>query len=294
MIYSQHFQLRYPPFGLTPDTRFYVELSQHQEALAVLKMALNDGEGFIKVTGEVGTGKTLLCRKLLQEAEPDWLIAWVPDPCLTPQELRRGLASELGLNAVRDLESPELQQLLQKQLIALSTQQRVILIIDEAQALPDDTLETLRLLTNLETEQRKLLQVVLFGQPELNTKLATYRFRQLRQRITFSYHLSCMSAGQIQEYLSIRLRRAGATKPLFNSFAISAIAQYSRGIPRLVNILAHKGLMLAYGEGRHKVNWRHIRYAAMDTEDVLLRPYRWLIATALLLLLLAGYGWSLR
>ncbi|MBU2114324.1 MAG: AAA family ATPase [Gammaproteobacteria bacterium] len=272
-MYQRHFQLQQLPFGLTPDTRFFVPLQQHQDVLAVLKTALNAGEGFIKVTGEVGSGKTLLCRLLLQQAEPDWQLAYLPDPCLTPLELRWALALELGLQYSGNIDPPQLMQLLQRQLMLLAAQgKKTIVLLDEAQALPDETLEALRLITNLETEQRKLLQVVLFGQPELNRRLATYRFRQLRQRITFSSHLNLMSAKQVSAYLQQRMTQAGADQAVFRSSAVAAISRYSRGIPRLVNVLAHKALLLAYGEGLPVVGSRHVRLAALDTEDVSPKP----------------------
>ena len=272
-MYQRHFQLQQLPFGLTPDTRFFVPLQQHQDVLAVLKTALNAGEGFIKVTGEVGSGKTLLCRMVLQQAEPDWQLAYLPDPCLTPLELRWALALELGLHYSGNIDPPQLMQLLQRQLMLLAAQgKKTIVLLDEAQALPDETLEALRLITNLETEQRKLLQVVLFGQPELNRRLAAYRFRQLRQRITFSSHVNLMSAKQVSAYLQQRMTQAGADQAVFRSAAVAAISRYSRGIPRLVNVLAHKALLLAYGEGLPVVGSRHVRLAALDTEDVSPKP----------------------
>lgn len=272
-MYQQHFQLQHLPFGLTPDTRFFVPLQQHQDVLAVLKTALNTGEGFIKITGEVGSGKTLLCRMLLQQADSDWQLAYLPDPYLTPLELRWALALELGLHYSGNIDPPQLLQLLQRQLMLLCAQgKKTIILLDEAQALPDETLEALRLLTNLETSQRKLVQVVLFGQPELNQRLAKYRFRQLRQRITFSSHLTVMSKKQVAAYLQLRMQQAGSAAILFRPAAISAISRYSRGIPRLVNILAHKALLLTYGEGGPEVKARHVRLAALDTEDVSPKP----------------------
>jgi MSHA biogenesis protein MshM len=275
-MYQRHFQLQQLPFGLTPDTRFFVPLQQHQDVLAVLKTALNAGEGFIKISGEVGSGKTMLCRMLLQQAEHDWQLAYLPDPCLTPLELRWALALELGLQYSGNIDPPQLLQLLQRQLVLLAAQgKKTIVLLDEAQALPDDTLEALRLLTNLETEQRKLLQVVLFGQTELNRRLSSYRFRQLRQRITFSSHLSLMSRKQVAAYLHQRMQQAGASAALFRPAAEASISRYSRGIPRLVNVLAHKALLLAFGEGRAVVSSRHVRLAALDTEDVSPKPKAW-------------------
>lgn len=275
-MYQRHFQLNQMPFGLTPDTVFFVPLQQHQDVLAVLKTALAAGEGFIKICGEVGSGKTLLCRKLLQQADADWQLAYLPDPCLTPLELRWALALELGLKFSANIDPPQLLQLLQRQLLLLAAQgKKTIVLLDEAQALPDDTLEALRLLTNLETEQRKLMQVVLFAQPELNQKLAGSGFRQLRQRITFSCNLSLMTSGQVKVYLQRRLQRAGAQRNLFSRPAQYALSQYSRGIPRLLNILAHKALLLAYGEGKARAGYQHVRLAAFDTEDVKSKAHSW-------------------
>ena len=269
MLYLRHFGLQQTPFSLTPNTAFYVDLPQHHEALEVLNTALNVGEGFIKVTGEVGTGKTMLCRKLMNDAPEDWVIAYIPDPYLSPLELRWAFATELGLKQADTVDNQQLLQLLQHRLVALAAEgKRVVLIIDEAQALPDDTLEALRLLTNLETEQRKLLQVVLFGQPELDKRLASYKFRQLRQRVSFSYLLRGMSFYEVQAYISTRIDIAGVRQPLFSRGALKAIWKYSRGIPRLVNVLSHKGLMLAFGENKLQVDTKHLRYAAKDTEDV--------------------------
>jgi len=269
MLYLRHFGLQQTPFSLTPNTAFYVDLPQHHEALEVLNTALNVGEGFIKVTGEVGTGKTMLCRKLMNDAPEDWVIAYIPDPYLSPLELRWAFATELGLKHADTVDHQQLLQLLQHRLVALAAEgKRVVLIIDEAQALPDDTLEALRLLTNLETEQRKLLQVVLFGQPELDKRLASYKFRQLRQRVSFSYLLRGMSFYEVQAYISTRIDIAGVRQPLFSPGALKAIWKYSRGIPRLVNVLSHKGLMLAFGENKLQVDTKHLRYAAKDTEDV--------------------------
>lgn len=289
-MYQRHFHLQQMPFGLTPDTAFFVPLQQHQDVMAVLQTALAQGEGFIKVCGEVGSGKTLLCRKLLQQAAADWQLAYIPDPCLSPLELRWALALELGLKHSANIEPPQLLQLLQRQLMLLAAQgKKAIVLIDEAQALPDDTLEALRLLTNLETEQRKLLQVVLFAQPELNSRISSYRFRQLRQRITFSTELSLLSRNQVNAYLQQRLLQAGSTRMLFSAMALRALSKHSRGIPRLVNILAHKALLLAFGEGKAVATYQHVRLAAIDTEDVQTKPLlSWRLALSTLLLTVAG------
>jgi MSHA biogenesis protein MshM len=288
-MYLSHFQLEQMPFSLTPNTAFYVELIPHQQAFEVLETALAAGEGFIKIVGEVGTGKTLLCRKLLHHAQEHWRLAYVPDPCLSPTELRWALAAELGLQYSGNIDHQQLQQLLQRHLMLLAArQQQVILVIDEAQALPDETLEALRLLTNLETEQRKLMQVVLFAQPELDQRLRQHRFRQLRQRISFSYQLRAMTATEVFAYVQTRLAIAGNPQLKFSMSALRLLANASRGVPRLVNLLAHKALMLAYGRGQQSITRSHIQAAAHDTEDVRLHHYNRFAVMAVLLLSVVG------
>ena len=269
-MYLSHFGLRELPFTLTPNTSFYVDLPCHHEAFQVLQTALGMGEGFIKVTGEVGTGKTLICRKLLNDLPEQFLAAYIPDPYLTPDELRWALAGELGLEVDANLNGPKLMQALQKHLIERARQGKsVVLIVDEAQALPFESLEALRLFSNLETEQRKLVQVVLFGQSELDGRLAAPELRQLRQRISFSYELRPLSDKEISIYVERRLSKAGYDKAvqLFTPRALKMLIKASRGIPRLVNILSHKALMLSYGQGQKEVLKRHLQAAVHDTED---------------------------
>ncbi|HHQ4540921.1 TPA: MSHA fimbrial biogenesis protein MshM [Aeromonas veronii] len=279
-MYLTHFGLQEAPFSLTPNTGFYYGLPPHEEALQVLNWALAQGEGFIKVTGEVGTGKTLLCRKLLSElgseARPVRL-AWLPNPHLTPAELRIALALELGL-AVRDQSELDLTDRIHRHLISLHQQgSRVVVLIDEAQALPDETLEAIRLFGNLETESSKLLQIVLFGQPELDARLAKPHLRQLRQRIGFSYCLRPLRFDETRAYLEHRLQISGYRgAPLFVGRAMRMLWRASRGIPRLINILAHKCLMLAYGQGGRRIDSRLVRLAIRDTDDASrFAPLRW-------------------
>lgn len=288
-MYLTHFGLQEAPFSLTPNTGFYYGLPPHEEALQVLNWALAQGEGFIKVTGEVGTGKTLLCRKLLSElgseARPVRL-AWLPNPHLTPAELRIALALELGL-AVRDQSELDLTDRIHRHLISLHQQGcRVVVLIDEAQALPDETLEAIRLFGNLETESSKLLQIVLFGQPELDARLAKPHLRQLRQRIGFSYCLRPLRFDETRAYLEHRLQVSGYRgAPLFAGRAMRLLWRASRGIPRLINILAQKCLMLAYGQGVRQIDSRLVRLAIRDTDDASrFAPRRWWP----LLLLLGG------
>ncbi|HDX8370871.1 TPA: MSHA fimbrial biogenesis protein MshM [Aeromonas dhakensis] len=270
-MYLNHFGLQEAPFGLTPNTGFYYGLPPHEEALQVLNWALAQGEGFIKVTGEVGTGKTLLCRKLLSELgseERPVRLAWLPNPHLSPAELRIALALELGL-PVRDQSELDLTDRIHRHLISLHRQgSRVVVLIDEAQALPDETLEAIRLFGNLETESSKLLQIVLFGQPELDSRLAKPHLRQLRQRIGFSYCLRPLRFDETRAYLEHRLHISGYRgAPLFGGSALRQLWRASRGIPRLINILAQKCLMLAYGQGARQIDGRLVRLAVRDTDD---------------------------
>ncbi|MFB2681417.1 ExeA family protein [Shewanella mangrovisoli] len=276
-MYLKHFGLSQTPFSLTPNTGFFFGLSPHVEALQVLQTALQTGEGFIKVTGEVGTGKTLICRKLINELPQGFHCAYLPNPYLTPAELRWAVANELGLKYTSEIDQQQLTGLIQQQLLALSAHgHAIVLVLDEAQALPDESLEALRLFTNLETESRKLLQVVLFGQPELDERLKRQAFRQLRQRITFSYSLRPLTWDETDAYIRYRLAVAGyAGQALFSPKLTRKIAEASRGIPRLINILAHKALMLSFGEGATQVRMAHIKGAIQDTEDASRGSQRW-------------------
>ncbi len=299
-MYYAFYGLHEKPFALTPNTDFLVQLAPHQACLNLLRVALAEGEGFIKVSGEVGTGKTLLCRALLNELEQGpYQAAYLPNPGLSPEGLNRALARELGVEGVDQLEAERLLDALQRRLIELAgAGKSCVLLIDEAQMLPLETLEALRLLTNLETERSKLLQVVLFGQPELDSILEQHAFRQLRQRITFSYRLRPLDVTDAARYLSERLTLAGYHgRALFAAAAVRRLVQGSGGIPRLLNILAHKALMAAYGEGRRRVGVRHVRRAQADTEGAqpFLRQPRWRawsLTAAGLTLAVAGGAWA--
>lgn len=268
-MYLYHFGLTELPFTLTPNTSFYLGLEPHNEAFAVLLTALKTGEGFIKVIGEVGTGKTLLCRKLLNEIPEHFVTAYIPNPYLNPDELRRAVAVELGVKQAQRMSAQLLTQRIQNRLLELHGKgHSVVLILDEAQALPEESLEALRLFTNLETESRKLLQVVLFAQPELDQRLAEAKFRQLRQRITFSYQLRPMTANEVEHYIQHRLTVAGYKgAQLFSSRLCRQLTKASKGIPRLVNVLCHKMLMLSYGQGQYQITAKHLSAAIEDTED---------------------------
>jgi MSHA biogenesis protein MshM len=293
-MYTGHFGLREPPFGITPDTSFFFGCRSYQEALNTLLIAARNGEGFIKITGEVGTGKTLLCRKFMATLDDSFFTAYIPNPALEPRALIMALAEELEITLEQGIEQHQLIKQINLRLLDLAREdRRVLLCIDEAQAMPVESLEALRLLTNLETEKRKLLQIVMFGQPELDRKLEMNEIRQLRQRITFQYRLSPLDRDELQFYLSHRLSVAGyAGGRLFGPGAVRALHRASSGYPRLVNILGHKALMLAYGEGRQQVGTRHVKAAAGDTGSVVKQRRTWLYATApLIFAALCGAGW---
>ncbi len=267
-MYLDHFGLSELPFGITPDTSYTVVTRSHQEALNTLLVALGSGEGFIKITGEVGTGKTLLCRRLLQALPAGSVSAYLPNPYLAPRTLLLALAEELGVDIGIDSDDYHLLQRVNRTLLAhAAADRRVVVCIDEAQAMPLETLESLRLLSNLETEKRKLLQIVLFGQPELDRKLADSSVRQLLQRIAFHYRLDGLGRQEVANYLAHRLRVAGYRgEAVFGASAVRCLHRASRGTPRLLNILAHKALLAVYGEGRHAVRPAHVRRAVADTE----------------------------
>lgn len=302
-MYLSHFGLREAPFSLTPDPGFFYGYAGHQEALNVLLVALQSGEGFIRITGEVGTGKTLLCRKLLSALGAEFRAAYLPNPLLSPLELHRALAEELGITSPA---GATLHDLVKRITAALVEEQRkgrkAVLCIDEAQAMPGESLEALRLLSNLETEKRKLLQIVVFAQPEFNGLLLAPALRQLRQRITFGYELPPLDRAGLEGYVRHRLEVAGyGGGRLFTASALDAIHRASRGIPRLVNILCHKALMVVYGQGGGQVDLPQAHAAIRDTEDAAPPPrgfweeplHRWLgAATAVEALVLLALLWS--
>ena len=273
-MYREYFGLREYPFSLTPDTDFWFDTVAHRDAMNVLSATLRGGEGFIKITAEIGLGKTLLCRKLLRELHGQFITAYIPDPQLSPSGLRSALAEELGVPAPRNCPGDKLLKIIRNRLLELAAKgTRVVLIIDEAHQLPDETLEGLRLLTNLETEKFKLLQVVIVGQPELDRRLAQPRMRQLKQRISFTCTLSSMPENVVADYIAHRLRVAKCSSELrFEDSAVRRICMASRGTPRLINVLCHKALMVAYGLGELHVTRAHVERAIKDTESVVQSP----------------------
>jgi MSHA biogenesis protein MshM len=269
-MYLEFFGMRELPFTLTPNTDFFLDLDGHHRALEVIQLALESGEGFIKIIGEVGTGKTLLCRRLLNTISDNFVTAYVPNPFLTPDGLLLALAEELGLDVDHEKGRHHVLGEINRKLMEIrQSGKQVVFLLDEAQAMPEESIEVLRLLTNLETESEKLLQVVLFGQPELNDLLSRDSLRQLRQRITFSYTLPVLSPEEVSSYINHRLNKSGFPGVnLFNLKAIQELSLASAGIPRLINILCHKSLLVAYGRGDTKITNVHVQRAIMDTEDV--------------------------
>lgn len=280
-MYLQHFLLREEPFSITPDSDFFYSHEGAQAALNVLLVALRSGEGFVKIVGAVGCGKTVLCRQLLRTLQDDCVTAYIPNPDMGPDDLLMALIGELGIDVAPPVSRHKVLSLLHNCLLShAQAGRRVVVCIDEAQAIPVRTVESLRLLSNLETEKKKLLQLVLLGQPELDEKLSHPEIRQLLQRITFGAYLGPLAAQRVPDYLQYRLAIAALSPAsdsrLFEPAAARLIAQFSGGVPRLVNILAHKCLMLVYGEGGHRVTMHHVRMAAADTPGVEVAPSWWL------------------
>jgi len=269
-MYEQHFGLKNPPFAATPDPSFYVNLAGHHEAINTLVVALRSGEAIVKIVGEVGTGKSMLCQKLLQDLGRRFVIAYLPYPALSPKHIQQDLAQELGVALPPDADSHQILRHLKEVLIDIRKQgRRCVVMVDEAQTLPDATLECVRLLSNLELSGQKLLQIVLVGQPELDLRINHPRLRQLQQRIAFSHKLMPIDQATTEAYLKYRLRIAGYMgPPLFSSWAIRAIHRASGGILRIINILAHKALMCAYGHGDSVVYRYHVRRAIADSESI--------------------------
>jgi MSHA biogenesis protein MshM len=282
-MYLTHFGLKVPPFSITPDTSFYFASPNYKVGLNTLLFAILSGEGFIKITGEVGTGKTLLCRKLMRSLNANFKVAYVPNPYLEPKSLLMVLAQELGIVLPAESTQHSLLNALTHSLLEFARNNiKVVVCLDEVQAMPIETLEALRLLSNLETEKRKLLQVVIFGQPELEAKLNHASIRQLKQRITFEYRLSRLTRDETQFYLNHRLAIAGhAGGRMFTGAALALLYLKSKGTPRLINILAHKALLATYGKGKQQVGLKEMYAAISDTKSV---EFSWKK--------LLGYGFS--
>lgn len=264
-MYLEHFGFTQFPFHLTPDTSLFLGLAPHYEALQTVNAALMMGEGVIKVVGEVGTGKTMVCRMLLSHLAQSFVCLYLPNPALTGLELRQNIARELQLGQP---DEAVILRDIQAKLIELHQQgTKVVAVVDEAQALPDDALEMLRLMGNLETDQDKLLQLVLLGQPELDARLAQHHLRQFRQRITFSASLRPLTLEETIAYIDNRLTKSGGRAELFSLSQKKAIWRAARGTPRLINQICHKTLLLCFNQELKEIMNSLLFAAIQDTFD---------------------------
>jgi general secretion pathway protein A len=276
-MYLSHFGLRELPFSITPDPRFLYMSARHREALAHLVYGVGEHGGFVQLTGEVGTGKTSVCRCLLEQLPSHVNIALVLNPRLSPVELLAAVCDELripypaGTSSQKDLVDRLHRHLLE----AHAAGRRTVLILDEAQNLSADVLEEIRLLTNLETTRQKLLQVILIGQPELTAILDQPRLRQLAQRVTARYHLEPLSRAETRAYIRHRLAVAGRGRPVFTEAALRTLHRRSRGIPRLINAIADRALLGAYTRERARVDAGTVRRAAAEVLGHSRRPWQW-------------------
>ena len=266
-MYAPFFGLSKEPFSIAPDPRFLYMSEQHREALAHLLYGLSGGGGFVLLTGEIGAGKTTVCRCFLEQLPAHCAVAYVFNPKLTAIELLQTVCAEFGIAAPADASSVKAHvDALNAFLLAAHAEGRqAVLVIDEAQSLSADVLEQLRLLTNLETAERKLLQIVLIGQPELREMLARPELEQLAQRVIARYHLGPLSAAQAEQYIRHRLAVAGPRAPLpFDRAALARIHRLSRGVPRRINLLADRALLGAYAQGQQQADRRTVEKAARE------------------------------
>ncbi len=265
-MYLEHFGFTQQPFHLTPDTGLFLGLDPHYEAIQTVSAALQMGEGVIKVTGEVGTGKTMVCRMLLTHLSEYVELIYLPNPALNGDDLRRAIAAELDVS--EHSSEVGLVEAIQGRLIQHHRSgKRVVMLLDEAQALSDEALEVLRLFGNLETEQTKLLQIVLIGQPELDERLSQYHLRQFRQRITFSATLRPLDMSETVAYIDNRLAKCGYQGKLFSLNQKKAIWKSCLGIPRLINQVCHKSLLLTFYDRAQQVTNHNLFAAIHDTYD---------------------------
>jgi general secretion pathway protein A len=274
-MYTPYYGFHEKPFALSPDPRFLYLSASHREVLGHLVYGIEQGEGFMAITGEVGTGKTTLCRTLLRRLGSDTEVAFLFNPTLTPLELLKAINGEFGLSTFGE-SRPELTDVLNAFLVESRAEgRRVLLIIDEAQNLATETLEQLRLLSNLETETSKMLQIVLLGQPELDQKLTAQNLRQLRQRISVWSHLGPMNAEESGEYVRHRLRVAGQERPIFTDRALRVVHRLSGGVPRLINLICDRALLAGYADQKAQIGPRVVMRAAGELHPTRSPRFRW-------------------
>ncbi len=286
-MYYHHFGLDRPPFRITPDTGFFFGGGNRGAILEALVYAVTHGDGIVKVTGEVGTGKTMLCTMLESRLPATVETVYVPNPSLSPPEMLTAIAGELHLTTQSGATRIELMQRLTAHLVERHAKgQRVVAFIEEAQSMPEQTLEEIRLLSNLETHSDRLLQIVLFGQPELDARLRAPALRSLRDRIAHSFRLAPLTAREIGDYLHFRLRTAGYRGPdLFSRRTVRMITRASQGLARRVNLIADKALLATFADNRHEIRARDIRTAVGETAFAEAQGHRFHPARAALALL---------
>lgn len=267
-MYCEHFGLQAPPFKITPDTQLFYSGGKRGLILNALIYAIQNGEGIIKVVGEVGSGKTMLCRMLEEKLPKQIEIVYLVNPHLSPEMILHAIAFELRLPVTSQSNRLEVMHQLQTTLLekhALNRQ--IVIFVEEAQSMPLETLEEIRLLSNLETTRNKLLQIVLFGQPELDKNLTVTHIRQLKERITHSFYLPPFTQTEITEYITFRLYQVGYRgHPIFSRSAVRTLTRVSKGLIRRINILADKTLLAAFAENKHFVSSKHICQAAYDSD----------------------------
>jgi len=278
-MYTAFYGFREKPFTLSPDPRYLFLSDTHREVLGHLIYGIEENEGFIAISGEVGTGKTTLCRTLLERLSRDAEVAFLFNPHLSPADLLREIHAEFDLGSQGD-SLPDLTRNLYAFLVEKKRQNRqVLLIIDEAQTLPVETLEQVRLLSNLETSREKLLQIVLLGQPELDEKLSIPELRQLRQRIGVWWHLGPLTQRETHDYVLHRLRIAGAQDDVFDASALASIHAFAKGVPRVINVLCDRALLAGYAAGKRAIGRKLVLQAAQEigpsgSEKTARRPRR--------------------
>ena len=266
-MYYEHFGLNYPPFKITPDTQLFYAGGKRGLVLDALVYAIMHGEGIIKVVGEVGSGKTMLCRMLEEKLPKHIEVVYLANPSLPPDMVLHAIALEMRLPITSQNNRLQVMHALHTHLLEKhANNQQVVIFIEEAQGMPLETLEEIRLLSNLETTRNKLLQMVLFGQPELDSHLLVTHMRQLKERITHSFYLGPLSREDIRDYLSFRMNAVGYRGPsVFSPAAIRILTKASKGLIRRVNILADKSLLAAFADSVHIVSSKHAQLAVRDT-----------------------------
>lgn len=266
-MYYRFYGFSEPPFNITPDPKYLFLSEHHQEALNHLLFGIRERKGFMQLTGEVGSGKTTLCRALFNELNGNCLTGLILNPRLSEPQLIRAILTELEVPGIARDRLTNIERLNDFLLERLRTGKDVVLVIDEAQDLKPNLLEQVRLLSNLETDNRKLIQIVLMGQPELRDILDTAELRQLRQRITVRYHLEPLSREDTRRYIDHRVSVAGSRGvPYFENGAIRRIHRYSRGIPRMINALADKALLAGYVHRAERITGKLVRLARKELE----------------------------